>query len=84
MTYAPAPSRRWLYVLLGAVAAALVVVAVGLFMVLGQLRAQDEERAYQACLERHGVAGAAPNVSDEDADAYLDKLVEIAGICARD
>jgi hypothetical protein len=78
----PAPaSRRPLYIILAAVGALLIIIIVLLVVLLNELQAQEAQRAWEACLARHGIDVTAPVPTDA---GYVDRLVDAGEACIDD
>jgi hypothetical protein len=68
------------------VAALLVIVAIALFFVLGELRSQADDAAYKDCMARQGFAAdevPPPVSSDDELEEYLGLAVDAAEFCSR-
>lgn len=81
-----APSRRVLYIVLGAIAALLVVVVILLVVLLNTMNAQARQQTFEDCMARQGHAADAPPPAvegDDELRRYVDDLADAAEFCDR-
>ena len=75
--------KRLVLIVGGALAALLIALLIVGISILNAIRADAEQRNYEACMARFGFEVDAPPPALTDEDAYINSLVEAAERCGR-
>lgn len=78
-----ATANRPLVIFAGIVVALLVAVLVAVLVLVATLNAQEDQRAYEACMSRHGYSAEATPPRNASAEGYAAGIAAAAEACGR-